>query len=209
MTGQDNDLDAAYALRTPADSVRYYRDWAERYDSGFAAEMAYLSPAAVAAQFAALGGAGPVLDVGAGTGLVAQALQARGIGPVDGIDISADMLRIAAAKQVYRRTFRADLTQPLALPDAGYAGCVSAGTFTQGHVGPGAIAELLRVARAEALFVLTVHAAVYDSAGFAAEFARLGSRFRDFATEPFGIYGDGAAGDHAGDRAWLVSFRKV
>ena len=33
------DLHAAFALRTPEDCLRLYRDWAESYDAGFAAEM--------------------------------------------------------------------------------------------------------------------------------------------------------------------------
>jgi predicted TPR repeat methyltransferase len=206
--GQDDDLDAAYALRTPEDSVRYYRDWARRYDGDFAAEMGYQSPDAVAGLFSARGGAGPVLDVGAGTGLVGEALARHGIGPVDGIDISDDMLRIAEAKGICRGTFRADLTRPLPLTSAVYAGCVSAGTFTEGHVGSEALDELLRVAAPGALFVLTVHMAVYEAGGFAARFAGLAAGIRGFRTEPFRMYGSVATGDHARDAGWLVSFRK-
>lgn len=205
---EDDDLEGAYALQTPEDSVRYYRDWADRYDRDFAGAMAYRSPDAVAELYAALGGKGPVLDVGAGTGLVAEALARRGIGPVDGIDISDEMLGIAAAKGVYRQLVRADLTRPLDLPDGAFAGCVSAGTFTQGHVGPAALYELLRITRPGGLFVLTVHAAVYERDGFAAAFARMGEAIAAFATLPIDIYGPGATGDHAGDSAWLVSFRR-
>jgi predicted TPR repeat methyltransferase len=206
--GERDDLEGAYALRTPEDSVRYYRDWAERYDRDFAGSMAYRSPDAVAEHYAALGGKGPVLDVGAGTGLVAEALARRGIGPVDGIDISQEMLNVAAAKGVYRQTIRADLTRPLALPDGAYAGCVSAGTFTQGHVGPSALDELLKVTAPGGLFVLTVHAAVYERGGFAEAFTRMAAEITSFATLPIDIYGPAATGDHAGDSAWLVSFRR-
>ena len=208
MDDQDDDLDAAYALRTPEDAMRYYRDWAGRYDQDFAQDMAYLSPEAVAGLYANLGGQGPVLDVGAGTGLVAEALARRGIGPVDGIDISEEMLAVAAGKGLYRQTFVADLTQPLALPDGIYTGCVSSGTFTRGHVGPEAFGELLRVTRPGALFVLTVHEAVYETGGFSEAFARLSSKIEGFATAPIAIYGAAATGEHAGDSAWLVSFRR-
>lgn len=208
MDDQDDDLDAAYALRTPEDAMRYYRDWADRYDQDFAQDMAYLSPEAVAGLYANLGGQGPVLDVGAGTGLVAEALARRGIGLVDGIDISEEMLAVAAGKGLYRQTFVADLTRPLALPDGIYAGCVSSGTFTRGHVGPEAFGGLLRVTRPGGLFVLTVHEAVYEAGGFAEAFARLSSKIEGFATAPIAIYGTAATGEHAGDSAWLVSFRK-
>lgn len=209
MTGREHDLDGAYALKTPEDSVRYYRDWAQDYDRDFAEAMAYRSPAEVARAFAALGGKGPVLDVGAGTGLVGQALAAAQIGPVDGLDISAEMLARAAEKQVYRSTITADLKRTLPLPDGAYCGCISAGTFTTGHVGPEAFAELLRVTRPGAVFAVTVHSAFYEAAGFAAHFATLGDRITQFRTEPFDIYGAGADGDHSGDKGWIVSFVKV
>ncbi|MGB3316091.1 MAG: class I SAM-dependent methyltransferase [Albidovulum sp.] len=209
MAGTEHNVDGAYALKTPADSVRYYRDWASSYDRDFAAAMGYRSPAVVADAFAALGGKGPVLDVGAGTGLVGEALARAGIAPADGLDNSADMLAVAAEKGVYCRTITADLTHPLPLPDNTYSGCVSAGTFTTGHVGPEAFAELLRVVTPGALFVVTVHNAFYEAAGFAPYFAGLADRIAGFRTEPFEIYGAGAEGDHSGDRGWIVSFCKV
>ena len=209
MAGKDHDLDGAYALKTPEDSVQYYRGWARDYDRDFAGVMAYRSPAEVARVFAALGGTGPVLDVGAGTGLVGQALAEAGIGPVDGLDISAEMLAIAAEKKVYRSTITADLTQVLPLPDSAYSGCISAGTFTTGHVGPEAFGELLRVTRPGAVFAVTVHSAFYKAAGFAAYFATLGDRITEFRTEPFDIYGAGADGDHSTDKGWIVSFLRT
>ncbi|SPH23648.1 Malonyl-[acyl-carrier protein] O-methyltransferase [Defluviimonas aquaemixtae] len=208
MTDDEHDLDGAYALRTPADSVRYYRDWAASYDSDFAEAMSYQSPAVIAAAYVALGGQGPVLDVGAGTGLVGESLAEAGIGPVDGLDISAEMLETAAEKGVYRRTIVGDLTRELALGDAAYAGCVSAGTFTTGHVGPEAFDELLRVTRPGGIFAVTVHGVFYETAGFAAHFAGLADRIAGFRTEPFRIYGPGAEGEHRDDSGWVVSFRK-
>ena len=208
MSGRPEDLDGAYALRTPEDSVRHYRDWADRYDREFAAGMDYRSPAAVAAVFAALGGCGPVLDIGAGTGLVAETLAREGIGPVDGIDISAEMLAVAVAKGVYRRTILADLTRRLSIEDSVYSGLISAGSFSHGHVGPDAFGELLRVARPGAVVAVTVHGAVYEDGGFAAAFARLSDRIANFRTEPFRIYGPAAGGAHAEDSGWIVSFTR-
>ena len=208
MSGRPEDLDGAYTLRTPADSVRHYRDWAGHYDRDFAAEMDYRSPAVVAAAFAALGGRGPVLDVGAGTGLVAEALARKGIGPADGIDISAEMLAVGAAKGVYRATILADLTRALPIENSVYSGVVSAGTFTHGHVGPEAFGDLLRVARPGAVFAVTVHAAVYEQGGFATAFQRLADRIEGFRTEPFRIHGPDADGAHAQDTGWIVSFTR-
>jgi predicted TPR repeat methyltransferase len=204
----DDDLEGAYALDGPAAVRAYYADWAARYDAGFAAATGYALPAAVAAAFAAAGGAGPVLDVGAGTGLLAAALAGQGLAPVDGVDLSPEMLAIAAAKGLYRRLIEADVTAPLPLPEAAYAGIASAGTFTAGHVGPAAIPQLLRVARPGALFCLSVHERVWEAQGFAAAFAALGPAVTGFEARPVAVYA-GDAGAHAADRAHLVRFRKA
>ena len=93
MTKTDPGLEAAYSLKTPDDSRDLYARWADDYDSGFAEAEGYDLPKATAQVFAGAGGAGPVLDVGAGTGLCAIALKAAGIGPIDGVDISTLELR--------------------------------------------------------------------------------------------------------------------
>ena len=105
MSDGNKELDAVYALQTADDNRRHYDGWAETYDSDFVADMDYRLPERVAAAFAAAQPDGPVLDVGAGTGLVGVALTELGIGPVDGTDISPGMLAAAAKKGVYARLF--------------------------------------------------------------------------------------------------------
>lgn len=166
----DHSLDGAYALKTPEDSVALYKGWAETYDSEFAATHGYVLPNKVAETFLAEGGQGPVLDVGAGTGLIAEAL---GDVVVDGIDISQDMLDVAGNKGLYRNRICADLTQTLDIADGAYGGFTSSGTFTHGHVGPVCLPELMRIAAPGALFVLSIYGEVFDSAGFGSAFADL------------------------------------
>jgi predicted TPR repeat methyltransferase len=209
MSDRKPDLDAAYGLKSPEDSVRLYRDWAETYDVEFAAAKDYLLPEATAAAFAEAGGAGPVLDVGAGTGLLGAALAARGIGPIDGLDISEEMLKAARRKGVYRALSRADLTRPLPIAANSYAGITSSGTFTHGHVGPEALDGLLAVAAAGALFALSINSGVYATQGFAAKFDALGAAISGLELLEVPIYGARSAADHAGDRALIARFRKV
>jgi SAM-dependent methyltransferase len=208
----ESGLHAAFALRTPGDCLRLYRDWAASYDAGFAAGMDYRLPADVAAAFLAGGGTGPVLDVGAGTGLVGAALRALGFtGQIDGVDLSPQMLDQAREKQVYRDLIEADITRPLPLP-GGYTGVVSSGTFTHGHVGPEAFGPMLAVAAPGALFALSVNLRVWAAAGFEPALAALAGQLRDMQRIEVAIYGAAAARldpDHAGDRAMIVLFRKA
>ncbi|MEZ5713925.1 MAG: class I SAM-dependent methyltransferase [Paracoccaceae bacterium] len=143
MGDGNDDLDAVYRLKTPEDNRRHYDGWAGSYDSEFVAGMDYRLPERVAEAFAAEGPEGPVLDVGAGTGLVGRALDGLGVGPVDGTDISPGMLAEAARKGVYARLFEGDLTARLPVADAAYGSAVSAGTFANGHVGPEGLAEVI------------------------------------------------------------------
>lgn len=166
-----SDLSKAFALSGPEDCARLYADWAADYDAGFAAEMDYRLPAHVAAAFLAQGGTGPVLDVGAGTGLLAQNLRNMGFGgEMDAVDLSVEMLQAARGKGLYRHLHQADITQPLALSGP-YSGIVSSGTFTHGHVGPNALARLESQAAVGALFALSINEGVYRSMGFDAALA--------------------------------------
>lgn len=203
----DKDLDGAYSLKTPEDSVALYRDWAETYDASFAEAHGYVVPARVAAIFREEGGRGPVLDIGAGTGLVGAAL---GDIEADAIDISREMLEVAGAKGLYRNRIVADLTGPLEIADAAYSGFVSAGTFTHGHVGPKCLPELMRIAAKNALFVLSINEGVFDGAGFGSAFARL---VADGTITPVGFrrirHYEGADHEHAEDRGLVAVFRRL
>lgn len=201
-------LRRAYALRTPEDSVGLYRDWAETYDESFAQTHGYVAPREVAAAFRAEGGAEaqPVLDIGAGTGLVGAELRDM---TVDAVDISREMLEVAASKDLYRRRIVADLTRALPMADGEYGGFVSSGTFTHGHVGPACLPELMRIARPGALFVLGIKPEAFDGAGFGSAFAAL---VAEGAITPvmfrhLQVY-EGADHDHAADTYLTAVFRR-
>ena len=202
------DVDDAYAMSSPEEVKSLYRDWSHSYDVAFGEGQGYQLPREVAAAFVGAGGVGPVLDVGAGTGLVGSVLQGMNTGPVDGIDLSQEMLDVACMKGDYRALTVCDVTTPFSLADAPYAGVVSAGTFTLGHVGPEALANLLDVADRGAVLVISVNAAHYASAGFEAAFAAFGDKISDLTTRDVRIYDDRADATHRDDIARLVIFRK-
>lgn len=199
-------LEGAYRLETPNDSRSLYRQWAATYDENFAEAHGYVYAQRVAETFLSEGGEGPVLDIGAGTGLVAEAMRSV---EADGLDISAEMLEAAGAKGLYRNRIVADLTAPLDLPDAHYRGFVSAGTFTHGHVGPVCLPELMRVAAPGALFVLGINDGVFDKACFGSAFANLAA---DGAISPIAFrrvqYYEGVEHAHADDQGLLAIFRR-
>ncbi len=206
------DLNGAYALSGPEDCLQLYAGWADSYDTDFAAGMDYLLPAQVAAAFLEVGSTGPVLDIGAGTGLLAAALRGLGFaGDIDGVDLSGEMLARAGTTGLYRALHQADITRPLPL-SRGYRGMVSSGTFTHGHVGPEGLPPLLALAEPGALFALSVNAAVWEKLRFAPALERLGDVITGLDLREVAIYGTGARSrdpSHADDRALIVRFRKL
>jgi predicted TPR repeat methyltransferase len=211
MADEKLDLKRAYSIKTPQDSVELYRDWAATYDKDFAARMDYLAPQVVADVFAERAGAddAPILDVGAGTGLVGEALAGHGNWPVDGLDISKEMLEVAMSKGCYRQVVPADLTQKLALKPDTYGGVISAGTFTHGHVGPDALDGLLRIAKQGALFVLGVNAEAFSDYGFDRKFEALAPQMDGFEVLQRRTYGERGLAERQSDVALVAVFRKA
>lgn len=209
MTADKPDLDAAYALNSPEDSRRLYAEWAGDYDQSFAAREDYQLHRHTARAFVGAGGQGPVLDVGAGTGLCGAVLSDLGVGPIDATDISAEMLDQAMRKDIYRDAIEADLNLGIPVPGESYAGIVSSGTFTTGHVGPDALRALLRIARHGAQLAISINAKHYEQAGFKAAFEALEQgQIRDLSLTEVRIYGDLATGDHKDDIALIALFEK-
>lgn len=205
------DLDTAFSINGAEDCRRVYADWAASYDSGFATDMQYLLPAHVAGAFVAAGGQGPVLDVGAGTGLLAEHLRAMGFqGDIDAADLSPEMLAQAVQKGIYRALHQVDITQPIPIA-GGYRGIVSSGTFTHGHVGPVALPHLLALAAPQAVVVLSINAGVYAKLGFDRVLADL-QGIAGLTLLDVEIYGAAARAvdpAHAGDHAMIAVFRRV
>ena len=198
-------LKDAYALSTDDGIKELYANWAQSYDTGFGEAMGYQLPRAVALAFAGAGGQGPVLDFGAGTGLVADHLNPLSIGPLDGVDLSPEMIEVARSKGRYRHLSTANIFVPgHDLLPASYQGIVSAGTFTHGHVGPEGLRPLLALAAPQAICVLSVNAQHFDQAGFAPVLDALDPVLAQSEVRDVRIYDDRADAAHRNDMAKLL-----
>jgi predicted TPR repeat methyltransferase len=104
-----------------------------------------------------------------------------GLATVDGIDISPEMLQVAARRGVYRHLITADLTRPLEVEHR-YDGAVSAGTFTSGHVGPDALPAIVALLQPGAVIAWVVATSMWPS--FEPAMTALGFRMRSVTHEP-------------------------
>lgn len=204
-----NDLDSAFGLKTAAETQALYRDWAKTYDESFARGMDYVLPLRVAEAFCASGGTGPMLDLGAGTGLCGAALRALGVDRVDACDLSREMLDMAADKGIYDRLFTGDMLARLPVEDGAYGGVTCCGTFTHGHVGPEVLAEVLRVVAPGGVVALSINAEHWLALDYDTAFAALADRISDLQVMEKRIFGDEATGPHAGDLSRITTFRKA
>ena len=150
-----------------------------------------------------------------GTGWVGLALRADRRGPtvLHGLDLSPEMLEQAAAKRtdggtaVYDHLLVGDLTAVLPVDDGAYDGVTSCGTFTHGHVGPGAFDELYRIARPGALFAIGINPDHFVAHGFEARFAAdvAAGTITQPAVRRVPTYG---AGPHADQTSPVAVFRR-
>mgnify|MGYP001249143070 FL=1 len=202
-------LKDAYSLKTPKDSINLYKSWAATYDNDFAKENDYRSPIEIAKYFNKYSNNDdtPILDVGAGTGLVGEHLN-EPMREIDAIDISPEMLDIARFKDCYSKLIEADLTKKLLINNDHYGAIVSAGTFTHGHIGPEVFDELLRVARSGCLFVLTIHSKLFKKAGFDKKLIEIKSNITRPNFHEIQVYGNNPDIDHGSDKVIITVFRK-
>ena len=133
-----------------------YDQWAKGYDEDLSS-WSYQAPAVVADTVASRHpGAGSVLDVGCGTGLVGRALRDRGFaGKILGLDISQASLDIAQQGGAYDSVEQADLQQRLPLDDDSVDAVVCVGVMTYLPDVEAVWREFARVARPGGLVVAT------------------------------------------------------
>ncbi|MFN3546222.1 MAG: class I SAM-dependent DNA methyltransferase [Mesorhizobium sp.] len=164
-------LERVYAAGTPEELADAYAAWAATYDRE-TAELGYCLPFLIPGWLARHlpAGSGPVLDAGCGTGLTGPCLNALGYTDVEGLDMSPDMLAIAASRGAYGVLRRGVLGEPLPWPDDHFAAFVSAGVFTAGHAPASGLRELVRITRRGGIAAFTVRDILLDEAGFRATF---------------------------------------
>jgi SAM-dependent methyltransferase len=150
-------LRKAYTARSPEEIAEYYDQWAVDYETHMK-NVGYARPAMVAAMLSRHlpPGDAPILDAGAGTGLLADLLLAMRYSQIVGIDASPEMLALAERKRAYRELHQMILGEALRFLDDRFAAVVSAGVFTEGHAPLSGLDELIRVTRSGGYLVFSI-----------------------------------------------------
>ncbi len=150
-------LHNVYASKSAAETAAIYDGWADDYEAHMAG-VGYSHPAMVAAMLCRHQTPGPlpVMDAGAGTGIMAELLGPLGYSSVFGFDASEGMLKLAASRKVYGNLKIARLGEPLDYETNQFAASVAAGVFTEGHAPLAGLTELIRITRPGGHIVFSV-----------------------------------------------------
>ena len=197
----------AYALRTRRDIKAFYAKWAEQYDRRMLDELEYCSPRLIAEKLRRHlpDQNARILDIGCGTGLTALGLAKAGYNDLHGLDLSAEMIEVARQREIYNALQVGDVTQPLAYADRQFAGIISSGTFTHGHVDPAPLDEICRIMADHAILACTVHKDLWESLHFDSAFTRLveNHTLKLLSRELDRYYENGK------DEGWFCVYRKL
>ena len=144
------------AMRAGDDAHEVYEEWAPTYEADLVEGFGYTAHriAAEALVSACPDRGAEILDVGCGTGLVAEELAARGFSNLDGFDASPQMLAEARSKGVYRELVEGDVRDAGAIEPGRYDAVIAVGVFGGGHVGPEHLGCFARPTRAGGVVVL-------------------------------------------------------
>ena len=140
-----------------------YDQWSQNYENDLLNTLGYTAHIIAANALANLlpNHQAEIIDIGCGTGLVAEQLHNQGFTAIDGIDISADMLTHAKAKALYRNLFVGDMNARTYLTDQSYDAAICAGSFAPGHLGPESYREIIRSVRPGSPIVIFMNGVHY------------------------------------------------
>ena len=156
-----------YASRDSKELEERYDQWAAEYDKDLQEDFGWIGPQRAADILAKyVGKDAPILDAGAGTGLVGVSLARMGYQNMVAMDFSRGMLDEAREKGVYQKFDQMDMTNTLGYPDNAFDAVISVGVLTVGHVPPMAFDELLRVTRPGGYIVFSLRPDTYRDSGF-------------------------------------------
>jgi predicted TPR repeat methyltransferase len=156
-----------YAAENNEQLADRYDQWAEDYDSDLKDVFDWRSPE-LTAEFLAkyVSRESRVLDAGAGTGLVGQALASLGYENLEAMDMSPGMLDQARKKGVYKDLHQMVMGDTLAFATGAFDAVIAVGVLTLGHAPASSLDELARITKAGGYVIFALRTDLYENGQF-------------------------------------------
>lgn len=151
-------LDKAYGLDGAEATQSFYDQWAGSYDQEVS-ENGYITPnrcAEALLEFVEDKDA-PLLDIGCGTGISGGALHQSGFTTIDGCDFSAEMLKAARDKGIYRELMTTNLEDPFPFAPESYTNMAAIGVLNPGHAPATTLDDILALLPRGGHFVFSLN----------------------------------------------------
>ena len=153
-----------FEARNPKELAESYDDWAATYDADLGDHGGPREAVEALARVA--GPDARILDAGCGTGLLGGMLAARGYRNLEGLDLSAGMLREAEKKGCYTALHQQALGETLDLPSAAFDAVIVVGVFVRAHAPSRSLEELVRVTKPGGHIIFTLRPEFHNSTSF-------------------------------------------
>lgn len=164
-------------LTNAEEVARRYDDWVSTYDAELVRDWRYDAPEVAAQLLVASGAAGPILDVGCGTGLVGRALRARGVTDIAGVDLSPKSLEASATTLAYSSLQLHDFNAELLPFESGsFGGVICVGVLSYAHDAAAVVTDFIRVARPGGVIVFTHRVDLWDQSLFGDQLLAMSER---------------------------------
>jgi len=167
MVKKQDRVQWVYAAENSEELSRRYDRWAKDYDSDLTDEFDYQGPRCTGELFVKyVPRKARVLDAGAGTGLMGEALAKHGYKDLVAMDLSSGMLAEARKKNVYQEFHQMAMGGPLDFATDSFDAVVCVGTLTVAHAPASSFDELVRITRPGGYIVFTMRPDTYENSGF-------------------------------------------
>lgn len=143
--------------QTPEELRVKYDTWADTYDRDVEKDWRLMPRnAALALQKVLRTKDAKIIDAGAGSGLLGEALAELGYTNVIAADLSQEMLAVAKKKQVYKEFYQCNLEDSEAFAKETFDAIVATGVFALAHAGVAVLHNLFGFLKPEGFLVMTI-----------------------------------------------------
>jgi ubiquinone/menaquinone biosynthesis C-methylase UbiE len=167
---------AVFEARNPEELAARYDEWAAKYEEDMGDPGGPKEAVEALSRYA--GHTARILDAGCGTGVNGALLAARGYVDLEGLDLSAGMLREAKKKGCYKALRRESLGDRLSFASGTFDAVLVVGVFARAHAPSRSLYELVRVTKPGGFIVFTLRPEFHVATDFQSTMTELATAGR-------------------------------